>query len=61
MTSGRFQHGESNWFEPGAGGTLHHEPDIKHAMASDEKPLLAIWCLLMKQALHGAAGEAAEQ
>jgi len=48
LTPGRFQHGESGWFEPGAGGTLHNEPNIKHAMASQDDPLLAIWCLLLK-------------
>lgn len=48
LAPGRFQHGGSDWFEPGPGGTLHNEPNIKHAMASDESPLLAIWCLLLK-------------
>jgi quercetin dioxygenase-like cupin family protein len=48
MTRGRFQHGESDWCEPGPGGAFHNEPNIKHAMASDEGPLLAIWCLLPK-------------
>ena len=47
LSQGRFQHGDSDWFEPGPGGTLHNVPNIKHAMASDEKPLLAIWCLLV--------------
>ena len=47
LTPGRFQHGESSWFEPGASGTLHNEPNIEHAMASQDTPLLAIWCLLM--------------
>jgi quercetin dioxygenase-like cupin family protein len=48
LTPGRFQHGESGWFEPGPGQTLHNEPNIKHAMASDESPLLAVWCLLLQ-------------
>lgn len=48
LTPGRFQHGETGWFEPGPGGTLHNEPNIKHAMASDASPLLAFWCLLLK-------------
>lgn len=48
LTRGRFQHGDSEWFEPGVGGTLHNEPSIKHAMASQDAPLLAIWCLLLK-------------
>lgn len=45
LTRGRFRHGGSGWFEPGAGGTLYNEPDICHAMASNDGPLLAIWCL----------------
>jgi hypothetical protein len=48
LTPGRFRHGESGWFEPGPGGTLHNEPNIEHAMASKEMPLLAFWCLLLK-------------
>ncbi len=42
---GRFQHGTSAWFEPGIGGTLYNEPDVRHAMASDAAPLLAFWFL----------------
>jgi hypothetical protein len=45
LSPGRFRHGQSDWFEPGIGGTLHNEPNIKHAMASDDAPLLALWCL----------------
>ena len=45
LSPGRFQHGGSAWAEPGLGGTFHNAPDILHAMASDEAPLLAIWCL----------------
>ncbi|MDE3176499.1 MAG: transcriptional regulator [Pseudomonadota bacterium] len=53
LTPGRFRHGVSDWFEPGAGGTLHNIPDITHAMASQAAPLLAIWCLLLTpRALH---------
>jgi hypothetical protein len=48
MTPGCFQHGESGWFEPGVGGTLYNEPNIKHAMSSQDNPLLALWCLLLK-------------
>jgi hypothetical protein len=45
LSPGRFQHGESGWFEPGPGGTLYNRPNIiRHAMASDEAPLLAFWC-----------------
>lgn len=45
LSPGRFQHGESDWFEPGIGGTLYNSPNIKHAMASDDAPLFALWCL----------------
>lgn len=44
LSPGRFQHGDSDWFEPGVGGTLYNEPNIRHAMASDNGPLLALWC-----------------
>jgi hypothetical protein len=47
LTPGRFQHGVSDWFEPGAGGTLHNAPNVQHAMASQNAPLLAFWCLLL--------------
>jgi hypothetical protein len=45
LSPGRFQHGESGWFEPGIGGTLYNEPNIRHAMVSDGAPLLALWHL----------------
>lgn len=45
LSQGSFQHGDSAWFEPGIGGTLHNRPNIKHAMSSNDAPLLAIWCL----------------
>ena len=45
LSPGRFQHGDSGWFEPGIGGTLYNRPHIRHAMASDAAPLLALWCL----------------
>ncbi len=45
LSRGRFKHGASSWFEPGIGGTFHNEPNIDHAMASDDSPLLAFWFL----------------
>lgn len=45
LSPGRFQHGDSDWWEPGIGGTLYNSPNIKHAMASGDAPLLAIWSL----------------
>jgi len=53
MTPGRFQHGDSGWFSPGRGGTLHNVPNIRHAMASDDVPFLAFWCLLLKDDATG--------
>jgi hypothetical protein len=49
LSPGRFRHGESDWFEPGIGGTLYNEPNIKHAMASGNAPLLALWYLWVGQ------------
>ncbi|WP_119389728.1 dimethylsulfonioproprionate lyase family protein [Taklimakanibacter lacteus] len=45
LSKGRFQHGDSEWFEPGIGGSFYNTPNIKHAMASGDEPLFAIWCL----------------
>ena len=45
LSPGRFQHGDSGWFEPGVGGTLYNQPNIRHAMAADEAPLFALWFL----------------
>ncbi len=46
LTDGQFLHGDSGWFAPGVGGSLHNEPDILHSMeAPSQAPLLAIWCL----------------
>jgi hypothetical protein len=56
LSPGRFQHGDSDWFAPGVGGTLHNESNIKHAMASDDVPLLAFWCLWIGSQNNRAAG-----
>jgi hypothetical protein len=45
LSSGRFKHGSSSWIQPGIGGTIHNEPNVTHAMASDNAPFLAIWSL----------------
>lgn len=45
LSDGKFRQGEGDWFEPGIGGSFYNTPDIKHAMASDDVPLFAIWCL----------------
>lgn len=45
LTPGAFRHGDSDWCEPGVGGTFHNQPGIAHAMRSGASPFLAIWCL----------------
>ena len=54
LSPGRFQHGASGWFEPGIGGTLHNEPNVKHAMASDDAPLLALKVPMDQEGLHAS-------
>lgn len=46
LSQGEFQHGNSQWFSPGIGGSFYNEPGIKHAMRSLNTPLLAFWALL---------------
>ena len=46
MTPGRFQHGGSPWYDLRPGQTFHNVPNIKHAMASGDSPLLAIWTMV---------------
>jgi hypothetical protein len=45
LSKGTFRQGEDDWFEPGIGGSFYNTPNIKHAMASGDTPLFAIWCL----------------
>lgn len=45
LSNGRFRQGEDDWFEPGIGGSFYNTSNIKHAMASSDEPLFAIWCL----------------
>ena len=45
LSKGKFQHGDSDWFEPGIGGSFYNTPNVKHAMASGAAPLFAVWCL----------------
>ena len=49
LTPGRFQHGADDWEELGPLGTFHNSPNIKHAMASGESPLLAVWTMISRQ------------
>ena len=52
LSEGEFMHGDSGWFSPGVGGSFYNTPDIRHAMRSGEKPLLAFWALLPDRARH---------
>lgn len=45
LSDSKFQHGDEDWDEPGIGGLFYNTPNIRHAMASGDKPLFAIWCL----------------
>jgi hypothetical protein len=45
LSDSKFQHGDDDWFTPGIGGQFHNTPNIRHAMASGDAPLFAIWCL----------------
>jgi quercetin dioxygenase-like cupin family protein len=47
LSHGCFQHGDDAWCEPGPGGIFHNPPAIKHAMASGDTPLLAIWTMIV--------------
>jgi len=45
LSEGEFQHGDSDWFTPGQGGTFYNTPGIGHAMRSGDTPLFAFWLL----------------
>ncbi|MCZ4430464.1 dimethylsulfonioproprionate lyase family protein [Agrobacterium sp. SOY23] len=45
MSEGEFRQGEGEWFSPGVGGSFYNPPNIKHAMRSHSRPLLAFWAL----------------
>ncbi|AWI92027.1 transcriptional regulator (plasmid) [Methylobacterium sp. DM1] len=53
-SDGEFQHGDSDWFSPGPGGSFYNSPNIKHAMRAGDDPLFAFWALLpsSKQSGH---------
>jgi quercetin dioxygenase-like cupin family protein len=45
LSEGDWFNEERDWYTPGPGGMVHHRPNIVHAMRSDARPLLAVWCL----------------
>jgi hypothetical protein len=46
LSPGKFRQDDNDWFEPGIGGSFYNRPNIKHAMASGDAPLFAVWCLV---------------
>lgn len=50
LSEGEFQHGGSDWFTPGIGGSFYNPPWIKHAMRSGDAPLFAFWALWVDKA-----------
>lgn len=46
LSQGEFQHGTSEWFSPGIGGSFYNPPGIRHTMRSADTPLFAFWALL---------------
>jgi hypothetical protein len=47
FTPGEFKKADGVWFDSGISGGLYNVSNIVHAMRSHEKPLLAMWCLLV--------------
>lgn len=45
LSPGHWQQDGGDWHEPGVGGVVHNVPNIRHAMRSGSRPLLATWCL----------------
>ena len=51
LSPGQFRAGQSDWFEPGIGGTFYNPPDILHAMRAGDAPLLALWALWLPHSI----------
>lgn len=47
LTPGEFRQANGDWFDPGVGGGLYNVSNILHAMRSHDRPMLAMWCLLV--------------
>jgi quercetin dioxygenase-like cupin family protein len=45
LAGGAWWNSNMEWTTPGPGGLIYNEPNVLHAMRTDEQPLLAIWCL----------------
>ena len=48
LTPGIWRKGDGSWVDPGIGSTVFNAPNDVHAMKSDDVPLFAFWCLLLK-------------
>ena len=47
LSPGRWYQEGLGWWQPGCGGVVHNPPGVRHAMASQTEPLLALWGLLL--------------
>ena len=45
LAGGAWWNENMDWTTPGPGGLIYNEPNVLHAMRTEEQPLLAIWCL----------------
>ena len=45
LAGGAWWNSNMDWTTPGPGGLIYNEPNVLHAMRTDDQPLLAIWCL----------------
>lgn len=45
LAGGAWWNANMDWTTPGPGGLIYNEPNVLHAMRTEEQPLLAIWCL----------------
>lgn len=45
LAGGAWWNTNMDWATPELGGLIYNEPNVLHAMRTEEKPLLAIWCL----------------
>jgi quercetin dioxygenase-like cupin family protein len=46
LSEGEWRRDGGDWFSPGVGGTVRNAPGIRHAMRSQDRPLLAVWALI---------------
>ncbi|HEX7107801.1 MAG TPA: dimethylsulfonioproprionate lyase family protein [Aestuariivirga sp.] len=49
LAGGAWWNANMDWTTPGPGGLIYNEPNVLHAMRTEEQPLLAIWCLRVRK------------